>query len=437
MARTVKDAKLDSRNARDKLKPRTRPYYKMLIPGTLHLGYRRRRGGKGAQGRWLARCYVGMDAKGVGRYREKDLGLADDFMDADGVAILNYAQAQKRTLEWRSDKAADGQQAPVGPLTVRSAIDRYLKSLEHAGRSVADARIRADLHILPLLGSELVEDLSADRLQRWLADIAKLPPRIRQKLGATAPRYKVVSEDDETRRRRRSTANRVLTILKAALNHAFDAGHVKSNNAWGRRLKPFRQVDAARIRFLSVAEAKRLANAADTDFRNLVSAALHTGARFGELTRLTVADFHADATTVAIWQSKSGKARHVYLTEEGVAFFKQLTVGRAGNEVMLRKADSAAWRRSEQLRPMAAAVERAKINPPISFHGLRHSYASLAIMNGTPLHVVARNLGHADTRMVEKHYGHLSDSYLKEAIRKGAPTFGFAKNRKVVGIGGG
>jgi integrase len=186
---------------------------------------------------------------------------------------------------------------------------------------------------------------------------------------------------DETMRRRRSTANRVLTILKAALNHAYDEGHVSSNKAWGRRLKPFRQVDAARERFLSVAEAQRLVNASDPDFRSLVMAALQTGARFGELCRLTVADFNSDAGTLAVRQSKSGKSRHVYLTDEGAAFFKQLTAGRAGDEVMLRKADGTPWKRSEQSRPMTAAVKRAKVTPSISFHGLRHSYASLAVMS--------------------------------------------------------
>jgi integrase len=73
---------------------------------------------------------------------------------------------------------------------------------------------------------------------------------------------------------------------------------------------------------------------------------------------------------------------------------------------------------------MAAAVARAKIAPKISFHGLRHSYASLSIMGGVPLMVVARNLGHRDTRMVERHYGHLSESYISDAIRAGAPRFG-------------
>ena len=43
------------------------------------------------------------------------------------------------------------------------------------------------------------------------------------------------------------------------------------------------------------------------------------------------------------------------------------------------------------------------------------------IMDGVPLMVVARNLGHADTRMVEKHYGHLTTSYVREAIRSAKP----------------
>jgi site-specific recombinase XerD len=55
---------------------------------------------------------------------------------------------------------------------------------------------------------------------------------------------------------------------------------------------------------------------------------------------------------------------------------------------------------SDQLRPMNEASKRANTKPPVNFHCLRHTYASHAVMNGTPLMVVARNLGHADTRIV-------------------------------------
>lgn len=420
MPRTVRDSKLDSRAARDKLPPRAKPYYKMLIPGTLHLGYRRRR--KGLPGRWLVRRYIGLDTNGVGRYRSKDIALADDFLDADGDVVFSYAQAQQRAHEWRSGVETDPKSAS-GPLTVSVALAKYIASLADSGRPTGETQARATVHILPALGSLLVEDLTTERLRRWLADMAKLPARVRSKRGA-APRYKLTPESEDTNRRRQSTANRNLTVLKAALNHCFDERLVQSNDAWGRRLKPFRQVDAVRNRFMTVAESKRLINAAAPDFRNLVRAALYTGARYGELIRVMVADFHADSGTVAIGRSKSGKPRHVFLTTEGATFFRELCAGRAGDEVLLRKSSGNPWKTAEQGRPMAAAVRHGKITPPISFHGLRHTYASLAVMGGVPLHVLAKNLGHVDTRMVERVYGHLEDSYVREAIRAGAPRFG-------------
>jgi hypothetical protein len=53
-----------------------------------------------------------------------------------------------------------------------------------------------------------------------------------------------------------------------------------------------------------------------------------------------------------------------------------------------------------------------------------------------PLLVVAKNLGHSDTRMVEKHYGHLAPSYIADAIRAGAPRFGIEMDTRVAPIRG-
>src|ERR1700682_5541617 len=159
------------------------------------------------------------------------------------------------------------------------------------------------------------------------------------------------------------------------------------------------------------------------EFRDLVRAALLTGCRFGELASLQCRDFNPDSGTLHIRTSKSGKGRHVVLHDEGIELFRGLTAGRPGVELMLRKPDGDRWGKSNQTRPMAEACERAKIEPPANFHCLRHTYASHAVMAGAPLLVVAKNLGHADTRMVEKHYGHLSASYVADAIRAAAPRF--------------
>jgi site-specific recombinase XerD len=77
------------------------------------------------------------------------------------------------------------------------------------------------------------------------------------------------------------------------------------------------------------------------------------------------------------------------------------------------------------------ACERAKIKPPASFHVLRHTYASHLVMNGAPLPVLARNLGHSDTRMAEKHYAHLAPSYVADAIRAAAPALGLKTTTNV------
>jgi len=81
---------------------------------------------------------------------------------------------------------------------------------------------------------------------------------------------------------------------------------------------------------------------------------------------------------------------------------------------------------------MKEARARAKIAPAITFHILRHTWASLAVMAGVPLMVVAKNLGHSDTRMVEKHYGHLAPSFITEAIRAGAQRGNVKDDKRVV-----
>jgi len=414
MARTVRDSKLDSREARRKLEIRGKPHYRLIEPG-VHLGYRRLRGGAG---RWVVRQYVGDQS-----YVVETIATADDYSDADGVAVLNFAQAQEKARE-RMVHHAHAAAGRHGPLTVEAAVRDYFEHLDMRGKSTTDARYRAEAFIIPELGDIEVESLTTEALRRWLADLAKAKPRVRTPKGEPQ-RHLDIGSDDEAKRRRRSTANRVLTTLKAALNQAWREGRVSSNAAWAR-VQPFHGVDAARLRFLTVAEAQRLINAAGepVGFRPLVQAALMTGCRYGELARLVVADFHPDSGTITVRTSKSGQGRHVVLTTEGIEFFSQVCIGKSGEDRIFINGGGRSWKRSNQGRPMQLACARAKIRPAISFHGLRHSYASLSAMAGVPLLVLAKNLGHSDTRMVEKHYGHLASSYITDEIRKGAPTFG-------------
>jgi integrase len=148
--------------------------------------------------------------------------------------------------------------------------------------------------------------------------------------AGTAPKHREADASPEAVRQRRSTANRVFTILKAALNHAHREGRCANDDAW-RTARGFREADAARLRYLSDDESRRLTNDCQPDFRALVTAALLTGCRYGELTAMIIDDFNADAGTVRVRTSKSGKPRHVVLTQEGRDFIAGVAAGLPGS----------------------------------------------------------------------------------------------------------
>jgi integrase len=403
MARRVRDRNLESREARRNLKVSGRPYWRAIDRG-LHLGYRKGKTG----GVWVARRYIGHQS-----YHIERLAQADDLRDADGDIILDFWQAQQlarsaRAKPRKSDSA----------YTVKDAVAEYLDSL--IGRATHnDVTKRMQAFVLPVFADKAVADLEADELRNWHRSLTTTPARCRTAHGATQAYRTDDLSDPEIARKRQVSANQCLTYFKAALNHAWRAGKATSPDAW-QRVKLFRGVDVPRARWLSFAEAQRLINAAQGDFRILVRAALETGARYSELARMRVTDFNVEVGTLHVRTSKSGKDRHIQLTEDGREFFASLASGRPGSALILGRA----WGTSHQDWHMKEACKRAGIKPAINFHALRHTWASLSIMAGLPMFVVAKNLGHSDTRMVEKHYGHLCPSYVATEIRARAPRFG-------------
>ena len=414
---------MDSREARKKLKPRGKPYYRLFDEG-LHFGYRKGQTG----GKWVFRLY-----KGNEQYVVETIGNADDgASDADGTSIFCFAQGQARARQIAELRRKGIAITPAPPAAevevyrVKDCIADYLNWMDHARKSARDARYRADKILIPALGETTCSELTKDAIEKWLRDEAKAPARVRSKTNddkIAKQNTKPLSDDPEALRKRRASANRTLTILKAALNRAWREGKIASDSAW-RRVEPFEEAEAARVRYLTIAEAQRLINASAVDFRLLVRAALATGARYGELAGLKVSDFNPDSGTLHVRTSKSGKGRHIVLPEEGVALFAAQAAGRPANALLLPKDGGGEWKASHQARPMKNACKGARIEPEANFHCLRHTYASHAIMNGAPLLVVVKNLGHSDTRMVEKHYGHLALSYIADAIRAAAPSFG-------------
>jgi integrase len=423
MPRSARKTSLETRTARAQLPMRRAPYFVKIAKG-LRLGYYR----GSAAGTWIGRRY-----RGGGSYQTVPLGLADDLTDADASKVFDFWQAQGAARQWaEKQRLIDEGVVRGGPYTVANAVEDYLDAARAEKGPAAERRAKYifNASILPELGPVLIEKLTADRLLRWRNNLAGRPRRVRTKRTADSPATRAIPDDDDARRKRRASANRILTMLKAALNRAFQAGRVASDQAW-RRVKPFAKVDEAVVRYLTAEEARRLVHACDDRFRRLVQAALLTGCRYSELTRLRASAFNLDSGTIAIRLSK-GKVRHVTLTEEGKLCFATWTRGRAPTEHVFLRDDGAVWGPSHQQRPIEEASKAAGISPPVTYHILRHTHGSHLAMQGVPMAVIAKQLGHADTRMTEKHYAHLAPNYVSDTIRANFPHLGIAEPPKVI-----
>jgi Phage integrase family len=73
------------------------------------------------------------------------------------------------------------------------------------------------------------------------------------------------------------------------------------------------------------------------------------------------------------------------------------------------------WRKDNFMaRIFRPAVRRAELDG-LTFHDLRHTYASLMVASGVSPHVIAEQLGHADARLVLQRYGHLYPGASRQA----------------------
>ena len=235
---------LENRSGRMKLKPGPKTYWRSII-GTRALGYQRRHAG--GAGRWISRGYIGNE-----KYRQIPIAMADDYEQSNGGAILTFEEASEKVRQ----SHRTGQDRPLSILTVTDAVADYVAWLKTHKATGREAGGRAARQILPELGKIRLSELTTRQLTDWRDALAEQPALIRSRPGAPQ-NYRRAPTTLEHRRARRATVNRMLTILKAALNKAFRDGHVASDVAW-RRVKPFEKTSAARPGHLTAAEARAL-----------------------------------------------------------------------------------------------------------------------------------------------------------------------------------
>jgi integrase len=391
MPRRIRSHSLETRSQRHKLPVSKKPLFVRIAPG-ISLGYRKNQ----VVGKWVVRV-----ANGLGGSWMTSIGIADDHDNADGKTIFDFWQAQEAAKE-KANK--DSNQTSNTPITVREAVENYLIVQKGENpRTAADTKGRLEKHFLPQFGSQPVSAITKSALEQWLASL------IRQ------------SEDPEVVRRSKDTANRVLTMVKAALNHALrdDNNEIKNDTAW-RLVKPYKDAGKPRPTRYTPEEVRKLINnAPNIATANLITAAYLTGARYGELTECRIGDLDLSAGTLQIRVGKTGP-RNIILQTDAVRYLSTLITGRDPNDYLLVKSDGSRWKRSEQTRPFAETLQRSGLPSNGTLYGLRHSHISVSIEGGVPLNLIGENCG-TSVRMIEKTYAKILDEHRRNFIENGAP----------------
>ena len=304
------------------------------------------------------------------------------------VSTKTVAVARREALGRHTDPQPEKVTAPAVPLFrdfvagpwKEAHFDRYKPS----GRETASGFLKRQL--LPAFGSKPLDRITPARVRQWF-----------DRYSRTAP----------------GGANRAFDILRQIMNFAVACGHVGTNPTRGieRNRRP------ALTRFLSREEIARLHEVLDAQARSgnrqqadIIRLLLLTGCRKGEITGLRWSEVHPDMLALA--DSKTGP-RTVPLGSRTRAILDRQPRGESPFvfpsplDPSRPRADLAFWYRIRR----EAGIEDVRL------HDLRHTMASHAVMNGVPVPVVSRLLGHSNVQMTMR-YAHLADRDIEAAAER-------------------
>ena len=317
---------------------------------------------------------------------------------------VNGKQERKFSAGWTKDTARDAlaarilerdtPPAPATPKTLGEVAQDYLDFKRGKGKR----SIRQDEQILTKLKARLgagtlLAGLTAQRIAQYDRD-------------------RVVEKSKLGRPVTPSTVNRELAILRHLLRLAEEWGYIDKVP----KIRLAREPEG-RLRFLAEDEIPRLLAACEAKTPKspcllpIVTMALHTGMRKGEILGLTWERVDFARGVVRLEQTKSGRRREIPMNQADYDALSALPGPRAEGYVF-RKRDGRAW--GNIRTAFEDACREVKVED-FRFHDLRHTCASWLVMKGRSLKEVQEILGHREFTMTLR-YAHLSPDRLREAV---------------------
>ena len=262
-------------------------------------------------------------------------------------------------------------------------LDHHKPSTKRVAQIVLAARV------LPVFGSKPLDRITRAHVRRWFDTYSR-----------TAP----------------GSANRTLDIVRQIMNFAIACGHIEANPTQGVRKNRRQPVG----RFLSREEIDRLYRVLDEHAErggerrkqvDIIRLLLLTGCRRGEIVNLRRSEVQVDMLRLA--DSKTGP-RGVPLNSQARRILERQP--RAESPFVFPSPRDPARPLAHDLKLWYRIRQEAGIDD-VRLHDLRHTHASHAVMNGAPVPVVSRMLGHSNVRMTLR-YAHLGDREVEEAAER-------------------
>ncbi len=380
------------------------------------------------RGRWLFRHVVEVpNAQSGNTLKKRIYGTAPRENNTKAAAEKALQDAIRRLLapQTRTSNASTSKRRKEVPSFRQFANGRFLEYTEARNKpsEVLSKRSILNRHLIPFFGSMRLDEIRPIDIEDYKLEKLK---------NGRVVRKKATGDDKRDQGLSKKTIDNHLILLRRILNVAREWELIKRTP----RHELYRPKDPA-FDFLDFAEADEIIAAAqslpphfsrssfsvgDGDWGRMILFAIRTGLRVGEILALRWDNVDLIAGKIHVCESvtrdtlgtpKSGRARDVPLSQQALKSLRKQRHLRG--EQVFCDLDGKRLIRDQCVGPLAQACRRAHLRN-ITWHQLRHTFASHLVMRGVPLRSVQELLGHQSIEMTMR-YAHLAPAAQRAAVQ--------------------
>ncbi len=294
----------------------------------------------------------------------------------------------------------------------KEVAEKYLKWAGQNKTSSSSDEHRYKNHLAPRFDNKRLEEITPWFLEGMKSEILK---------SGLAP----------------ATAKHCLVLTRQIFNKAAAWGMYSGANPVKQVKMPALQNQ--RVRFLSYEEAEGLLEVLKgrEKIHDMTLLSLHTGMRAGEIFDLQCHDLNFSHGIINIMDPKNGEARQAYMTESVRKMLLNRTADLAPDEYIFKNQSGSPYSEiPKDYRETADKLFNKGIKDPrqrVTFHTLRHTFASWLALRGESLLVIKELLGHKTLAMTMR-YAHLMPDAKRKAIQGIESAFNQEKERLLAGL---